>query len=724
MGGSGRSHNTDLHQCLLDIDLFDLPFKGSLYTWSNRRDSEQIIARKLDRVLVNDSWLATFPNSEADFTGPGSFQLCPSKCRKREFASFDSFDSYGRGLPQTEVQNSVGDSKTGFFHKVVRARQSKNRLLSVYNAEGEKLEDHKAVSQEAVSFFQLGGDPTLERDDSSASISFSGHVREAASLKAPSLDDEASDPMELTGVSSFLNRQGKLLATHLLPIDLLKLTKGRRSASPNFSVGEQTETNEASNAPAFSLPSCDYAIPSPGEQAGETRVPHLFILPSLLVQFLCLPPLGSLKCFFSRPSPSLSSAPDLSPGEPSTLSFYPIPTLASFWLAEGWLFKDSKLYPVSTRRLIPLSQHPRKGRSLNERKDQSAYRGLLAVIGLKIPHFTTDSGTKDSVKPPAIDWSHAKASPLPQRWIDGLKSPIPDSLDISFFEAFHPFLIVSLKTSSNGHRNNITKEDETANPLNCQARRPEIEPKNLDGTPLFKNPLSPVSTKASSSRFDPLLDARSGTAAFSNFPPESDGCAPSLTSTLRTGTTIRGIATTTTYISLLQFQPRKATRTAEWSIPLPISRFSHVSKRAISRPFAIAIRAARLYTAWLRYRSVGLKSRIPTIQECLLSSARSFARSKQDEYGSLSARTAHTPRSSRHLLCELGAAPKSKAYFKIEIRFQQHHKKSKLWLPTDLIIGEIQSLRFAPGLETNNKVSFIAPIYTRGKPKPAEGRAS
>lgn len=57
---------------------------------------------------------------------------------------------------------SWGDSNTGFFHKVVRARQSKNRLLSVYNANAEedKLEDHRAVSQEAVSFFQLGGDPT------------------------------------------------------------------------------------------------------------------------------------------------------------------------------------------------------------------------------------------------------------------------------------------------------------------------------------------------------------------------------------------------------------------------------------------------------------------------------------------------------------------------------------------------------------------------------------
>ncbi|KAK3184114.1 hypothetical protein Dsin_031400 [Dipteronia sinensis] len=60
-----------------------------------------------------------------------------------------------------------------------------------------------------------------------------------------------------------------------------------------------------------------------------------------------------------------------------------------------------------------------------------------------------------------------------------------------------------------------------------------------------------------------------------------------------------------------------------WSPDLHGFKGKDVSKRAISRPFAIAIKAARLYTAWLRYRSVGLKSRIPTIQECLLSSARS-----------------------------------------------------------------------------------------------------
>ena len=32
----------------------------------------------------------------------------------------------------------LGDSNTGFCHKVVRARQSKNRLLSVYNANAEE----------------------------------------------------------------------------------------------------------------------------------------------------------------------------------------------------------------------------------------------------------------------------------------------------------------------------------------------------------------------------------------------------------------------------------------------------------------------------------------------------------------------------------------------------------------------------------------------------------
>ena len=119
------------------------------------------------------------------------------------------------------------------------------------------------------------------------------------------------------------------------------------------------------------------------------------------------------------------------------------------------------------------------------------------------------------------------------------------------------------------------------------------------------------------------------------------------------------------------------------------------------------------------------------------------------QYESLSARTAHTPRSSRHLFHHSLSWEQLRKARPTSKFFKSTHEKSKLWLPTDLIIGEIQSLRFAPGLETvsqapfasrkreseqqaekalspfsNNKVSFIAPTYTRGKPKPAEGRAA
>ncbi|XP_052173286.1 uncharacterized protein LOC127788729 [Diospyros lotus] len=51
--------------------LQDLSFSGPLLTWSNRRAGSDSIFRKLDRVLVNDGWLAHFDYSSASFLLPG-----------------------------------------------------------------------------------------------------------------------------------------------------------------------------------------------------------------------------------------------------------------------------------------------------------------------------------------------------------------------------------------------------------------------------------------------------------------------------------------------------------------------------------------------------------------------------------------------------------------------------------------------------------------------------
>lgn len=49
--------------CLMDCNLLDLGFIGSKYTWCNGRFPEDRIWKRLDRVVANDEWIKTFPDS-------------------------------------------------------------------------------------------------------------------------------------------------------------------------------------------------------------------------------------------------------------------------------------------------------------------------------------------------------------------------------------------------------------------------------------------------------------------------------------------------------------------------------------------------------------------------------------------------------------------------------------------------------------------------------------
>lgn len=55
--------------CLLNADLSDLTYKGSTYTWWNKSKTRPI-AKKLDRVLVNELWSLKYPASYALFGEP------------------------------------------------------------------------------------------------------------------------------------------------------------------------------------------------------------------------------------------------------------------------------------------------------------------------------------------------------------------------------------------------------------------------------------------------------------------------------------------------------------------------------------------------------------------------------------------------------------------------------------------------------------------------------
>ena len=58
----------DFTDCVNKACLLDLRYTGLFYTWSNRRFSKHdFTERKLDRVLVNNEWLDSYPNSNAFF---------------------------------------------------------------------------------------------------------------------------------------------------------------------------------------------------------------------------------------------------------------------------------------------------------------------------------------------------------------------------------------------------------------------------------------------------------------------------------------------------------------------------------------------------------------------------------------------------------------------------------------------------------------------------------
>ncbi|KAG2304346.1 hypothetical protein Bca52824_032997 [Brassica carinata] len=61
---------------LLDLGLFDLSWSGPQFSWLNNRPSAPL-GKKLDRCLVNGSWIMLFPSSHGLFEAPEFSDHCP-----------------------------------------------------------------------------------------------------------------------------------------------------------------------------------------------------------------------------------------------------------------------------------------------------------------------------------------------------------------------------------------------------------------------------------------------------------------------------------------------------------------------------------------------------------------------------------------------------------------------------------------------------------------------
>ncbi|PKI54521.1 hypothetical protein CRG98_025035 [Punica granatum] len=113
---------------------------GNVFTWSNKR-TEDHLARKLDRVLINSGWSDALPGSTVEFLNPMISDHCPSLLevrqavpqRKRPFKFFNCWTEHGEYRSKVEAAWSNEFSGTPMFKLVSKLKTLKNLLRNFNN---------------------------------------------------------------------------------------------------------------------------------------------------------------------------------------------------------------------------------------------------------------------------------------------------------------------------------------------------------------------------------------------------------------------------------------------------------------------------------------------------------------------------------------------------------------------------------------------------------------
>jgi hypothetical protein len=83
-----NSYELEFGECLNDLEVIDLKFSGFFFTWNNKSEGAGFIARKLDRVLVNEEWLGRFGGTNVDFLSAGVSDHSPGLITVGSLVSF------------------------------------------------------------------------------------------------------------------------------------------------------------------------------------------------------------------------------------------------------------------------------------------------------------------------------------------------------------------------------------------------------------------------------------------------------------------------------------------------------------------------------------------------------------------------------------------------------------------------------------------------------------
>ncbi|KAL2240815.1 UNVERIFIED_CONTAM: hypothetical protein Sindi_0722700 [Sesamum indicum] len=108
--GDIRTAMEEFNAAIQNTGLLPLPMQGEWYTWHNHSATPQNLWKRLDRMLINDRWMARFPNAFYSVLTPRTSDHSPIvlyEDRQQQYGGMFRFDNYLARLPELipSVQN-------------------------------------------------------------------------------------------------------------------------------------------------------------------------------------------------------------------------------------------------------------------------------------------------------------------------------------------------------------------------------------------------------------------------------------------------------------------------------------------------------------------------------------------------------------------------------------------------------------------------------------------
>ncbi|XP_074313934.1 uncharacterized protein LOC141649137 [Silene latifolia] len=199
-GGFNMAEAKPFQQCLEECEVMDIQAAGSYYTWNNKQPLETRVYSRLDRALVNQSWIDQFPNVYANFLPEGHFDHNPCMIGMMHYEGTQMFkvtQKLRRLKPElrrdkdllaqeyTAHQHSIqlqqaktaylkqkakahwlvdGDTNSSYFHGLIKARRNKNCIYQIRDHKGIMHSDEDGIQQAFFEYYEelLGSNaPTI-----------------------------------------------------------------------------------------------------------------------------------------------------------------------------------------------------------------------------------------------------------------------------------------------------------------------------------------------------------------------------------------------------------------------------------------------------------------------------------------------------------------------------------------------------------------------------------